>query len=334
MASGLVNQHSNVGFYKAPVSKGLLVLIGGSHASTHVPAFSHLFKRIFLTGRLSNVDSVEAVVRLVASKLVFPDIKNTALALVLVYFFRIFERRYGSLKFSSNLLVCWSLGVSLELLVSPLAGLPPSTGPLALVLPLVVPYYLQVPALHHSRFGPLRVSPKWLPYLLAAQLCLSSPSCLLAGVLSLVAGLFTFLTPLSSLCLPCPLAKLASLTLGPLFQSSPPPQGSLMGATLEIQRTQQAEALEEQLLRSRQRFNVPIGGRQMRLDEFWQQGGVGGIQRRGPAAAPAPPPLEEPIPELVAALTDMGFPRERVEQALREASNDIDQATNLLLREI
>ena len=36
-------------------------------------------------------------------------------------------------------------------------------------------------------------------------------------------------------------------------------------------------------------------------------------------------------PVLVAALTDMGFPRERVEKALRQTNNDVDQATNLLL---
>ena len=36
-------------------------------------------------------------------------------------------------------------------------------------------------------------------------------------------------------------------------------------------------------------------------------------------------------PVLVATLTDMGFPRERVEEALRQTNNDVDQATNLLL---
>ena len=32
-------------------------------------------------------------------------------------------------------------------------------------------------------------------------------------------------------------------------------------------------------------------------------------------------------------LTDMGFPRQRVEQALVRANNDLDQATNILLND-
>ena len=68
----------------------------------------------------------------------------------------------------------------------------------------------------------------------------------------------------------------------------------------------------------------------MRLDELW---GGQGVRRRGggePAAQQQPgQPAASPV--LVATLTDMGFPRERVEEALRQTNNDVDQATNLLL---
>ena len=69
------------------------------------------------------------------------------------------------------------------------------------------------------------------------------------------------------------------------------------------------------------------GGRQMRLDELW---GAQGVRQRGgePVRQPAQPVAS---PVLVATLTDMGFPRERVEEALRQTNNDVDQATNLLL---
>ena len=128
---------------------------------------------------------------------------------------------------------------------------------MALVLPLLVPYYHEVPSLHSSRVGPLLVSPKSLAYLLAVQVSLSSPSSLVTGCLCLLSGALTFLTPLSTLTLPSALSKCVSLIMGPLLSSSPPPSvGGLLGATLEIQRTQQAEAIEEQVLRSRQRFNV------------------------------------------------------------------------------
>ena len=61
-----------------------------------------------------------------------------------------------------------------------------------------------------------------------------------------------------------------------------------------------------------------------RLAQFWwpPSNGRKALKRAGqPAASPV----------LVAALTDMGFPRERVERALRQTNNDVDQATNLLL---
>ena len=62
----------------------------------------------------------------------------------------------------------------------------------------------------------------------------------------------------------------------------------------------------------------------MRLDELW---GAQGVRQRG--GEPVRQPVASPV--LVATLTDMGFPRERVEEALRQTNNDVDQATNLLL---
>ena len=67
----------------------------------------------------------------------------------------------------------------------------------------------------------------------------------------------------------------------------------------------------------------PVGGRQMRLDELWGRGGV--RNGRGGGAGGPPPPVQ-PSPAMIQALTDMGFPRQRVEQALTRANNDMDQA--------
>jgi len=339
MASGsVINQYTNVGFYKAPVSKSLMLVVGCTHAVSHVPAFGPLFKKIF-SGSIS-FSSSTSIVRFIASKLVFPDTRSTILALFLIYFFRIFERRTGSLKFSSNLLLSWFLGISLDLLValvipehwSPLL----TPGPLALVLPLFIPFYLHVPLTSSAHFGPLPVSTKSLPYLLGLQLALHSPSTITSTLCSLMVGLATHCTALSTFSLPPSVGKVFRSCLGWLLESSPPhtgPTSSLMGATLEIQRTQQAEAMEQQLLRARARqFNVPVGGRQMRLDELWGQGGGGG--RNGGGAGGAAPPPVQPSPAMVQTLTDMGFPRQRVEQALTRANNDLDQATNFLLQDM
>jgi len=44
-----------------------------------------------------------SALQLVCSKLVYPDTRSTILALFLLYFFRVFERRSGSRRFSAQL---------------------------------------------------------------------------------------------------------------------------------------------------------------------------------------------------------------------------------------
>ena len=66
----------------------------------------------------------------------------------------------------------------------------------------------------------------------------------------------------------------------------------------------------------------------MRLDELW---GAQGVRQRGGGEAVQQPAQPVASPVLVATLTDMGFPRERVEEALRQTNNDVDQAIDVLL---
>ena len=249
--------------------------------------------------------------------MIFPDTRSTVLVCFLIYFFRIFERRSGSLKFSSNICLSFLLGFSLDLLFSPLlpADWSPllSPGPLYLVMPLLTPYYLHVPS-KSGPLGPISISSKAFAYLVWLQVALTSPSSRLTGLLSLLVGGAVHCTRLSSVILPAVLGQLSDSLLGWLLSSSPPPPPSstaLMGATLEIQRTQQAEAMEQHLLRARARqFNVvsppppletlpslnlqfqPVGGRQMRLEELWNQQGN---QQAQAMRQPAPPVQPSPV---------------------------------------
>jgi len=329
MTSVVVNQYSNVGFYKAPVSKSLLIFVGSSHIATLIPSFSPFFKKIFSDSL--GLNSSRTILQILASKIIFPETRTAVLVLFLVYFFRILERRCGSLKFSSNICLSVLLGLSLECLTSSL--LPPAwsplltPGPLHTVLPLFVPYHLNIPS-KSGPLGPISISSKTISYLVGLQVVLTSPSTLLTSLVSLVVGVAVHCTSLATFKIPALLGDLSDSLLGWLILSSPPDAPSAtapMGATLEIQRTQQAEAMEQQLMRARARqFNVPVGGRQMRLEELWNQprGGRG-----------QPPAGVQPSPVMIQALTDMGFPRQRVEQALIRTNNDLDQATNLLLNE-
>jgi len=328
------SQLSTAGFYKAPVTKTLMVAVSCSHIATHIPSFAPFFRNVFTVA--TRVDSVRTLVtklgKILVTKVAFPDPKNAILSLFLLYFFRVLERRTGSLKYSSNLALGWTIGVSLELLLCPFAGVPLPPGPLALLIPLFVPFFLHIPLISSASFGPVPISSKTMIYLLGLQLCLTSTSALLGTATSLLAGLAVFCSPLSSVMFPSWLGSLASILISPLASAPPDPGPGLLGATIEIQRTQQAEAMEQQLLRARTRFHVPpgAGGRQMRLDELW---GGQGVRRRGGGEPAAQQQAGQPAasPVLVATLTDMGFPRERVEEALRQTNNDVDQATNLLL---
>ena len=143
-----------------------MVYVGCSHAATHIPSLAPIFRKVFTDS--VGIESPKSFLRLLASKLVFPDTRSAILSCFLIYFFRILERRSGSLKFSSHLavrsytplslintlnchfsLVSWLLGLSLDLVLSPflpLAWAPLLTpGPLSLVLPLFVPYFSSIP---------------------------------------------------------------------------------------------------------------------------------------------------------------------------------------------
>jgi len=228
-----------------------------------------------------------------------------------------------------SVLVCsWLLGLGLEAVLTPLlpAAWAPLTapGPTALVIPFFTPFFLRIPVTTGSRLGPVSVSSKSLCYLLGLQLGLTSPAHLACSLTSLLAGAVVHCTSLATLlATPAWLASVVHTAGGWLFDSSPPrPPAIPLGATLEIQRTQQAEAVEQQLLRARARqFNVPLGraGRQMNIQEAFGRAGAGAVQ-----ASPA----------LLQTLTDMGFPRARAEQALVRSNNQLDQATNLLLQDM
>lgn len=325
--------YSNVGFYKAPVCKTLMVYIGCSHAATHIPSLSPFFKRIFAEPFVT--ESPKSFLRLLGSKFLFPDTRSTILVCFLIYFFRVLEKRTGSLKFSSNLSTCWLLGISMDVLLHTLldsndASWSPflTPGPLSLILPLFIPYYQHVPLTTGSHMGPFSISTKSMTYVLGLQLIASSTSSLISSVLYLCIGASVYCTTLSSVRLPGCLGSISSSLTSWLHSSPPPAAVQPMGATLEIQRTQHAEAVEQQLLRARARqFNVMQGGRQMRLDEMWGQ--ARNNRNNRPAAAPV-----QPSPAMVQALMDMGFSRQRVEQALIRSGNNLPEATNILLNDI
>lgn len=114
-----------------------------------------------------------------------------------------------------------------------------------------------------------------------------------------------------------------------------------MGATLELQRQEQAERWEQQYLFNRAqdfRQNRGQGYSERLIDDLQQDGLVNYLFRRGRpggdnAGAGAGAGVVEPSPQNIQLLVDMGFDRARVTEALRSSGNDLQAATSLLLNQ-
>ncbi|XP_015676384.1 ubiquitin-associated domain-containing protein 2-like isoform X1 [Protobothrops mucrosquamatus] len=99
------------GLYKAPLSKGLLI-IPSTFSLLLALLFQHYQK--FFTYNLQAVKEEFQIWRLLCGRTVCLDLKDTFCSSLLIYNFRIFERRYGSRKFSSFLLGSWMLSVMFD----------------------------------------------------------------------------------------------------------------------------------------------------------------------------------------------------------------------------
>jgi len=247
--------------------------------------------------------------------------------MILLYQFRIFERRFGSRKFASHLIAFmsltgvleWILTVCVQTLDSKLHSGLLSIGPFGLILPWFVYYYQDIPSLNSTQFLGLRISGKFMTYMLGLQIILGSAmSNGIVAVSSLVSAILVkqnWLWIQNWFVVPKIIGDLTQKIFGWLIDSSAPTESGPMGATLEIQRSQQMEAIEQHMQRQQVRMMAarnPLGG--------------AGLRPRGAAAAP------EPSEANITLLVDMGFPRQQAVEALREAHNDLSTATSILLR--
>lgn len=136
-----------------------------------------------------------------------------------------------------------------------LHGLPCLFFRYALVFSLFVNYLLDIPRVTQSYIMGIPVTGKTLTYLLGLQVISTSKETAICGMCSLVAGVlcrWNVLFVRSLIRVPDWMARLCSTTVGRLLKSSAPQEGPFpMGATLDIQRQQQAELLEMQLYHRR-----------------------------------------------------------------------------------
>ncbi|CAH8534000.1 unnamed protein product [Schistosoma rodhaini] len=144
-------------------------------------AFSVIFSFILLmpfskrkdifTYNLDDIFENGSIWRLAFCQLPFLSTKDLVCGGLLLYYFRIFERRYGSRKFLSFLFYCAATTTFVELLMAfilrklnfSLHILP--SGPFNLIFPLFVPYFLDIPWVPVAHVMRIPITGKSFPYI-------------------------------------------------------------------------------------------------------------------------------------------------------------------------
>ncbi|XP_071084627.1 ubiquitin-associated domain-containing protein 2-like [Haliotis cracherodii] len=356
----MLSVYGSSGFYKAPVSKGLVWL---SLAASFAFSFPLQHYKSYLLYNPQLLLEKHQIWRLLSSRVAFLDLKDLFVCCMLVYYFRIFERRFGSRKFVSYLMSSGALACGVELvslwvcqhLEISVENLP--TGPICFVFPLFVPYYFDIPRVAMTHILGVPVTGKTLTYILGLQVASPTFETRLVAVCGIIGGLLwrlNFLKVKSLVVIPRCVASMLDATLGRVLQSPPPKTPELpMGATLELQRQEQLDRLEQQMVMAFQnsqpahRPNIDIP-RPQPLNVANGPGIFGnpdfllppGLRQRNnmddvppdnhnSASDLSGPQLEEQVQRLV----EMGFSQDRVRHALQVTNNDISMATNVLLQE-
>ncbi|CAG7785520.1 unnamed protein product [Allacma fusca] len=345
MAAMMLNQHSTTGFYKAPVCKGLIGTMFLTCTAIHVPMMTHL--RQYLSCQIPQILSSAQIWRLLFNRLTFLHTKDILCSVLVIYCFRIFERRMGSKRFSSYLLGTCTIATILEICtVLVLArfnidyhsgGYLPS-GLYGFLFPLFVNYYLDIPRITMSNFLGMSVTGKTITYLLGLQIASTSPATVVSALCGIIAGLIyraNLFKVQRVLRVPDVVARCCDKALGWAFNSNEPKQQH-MGATLDIQRQEQAELWEQQYLYSRAQDFRQVRGQgytDRLIDDLPADNGLMSYifrnrRRQGDGSMDV-----EPSNENIQILVDMGFDRSQAVEALRTASNDLETATSILLRQ-
>ncbi|XP_060942995.1 ubiquitin-associated domain-containing protein 2 [Limanda limanda] len=344
------------GLYMAPLSKGLLLVLNGLTVMlTLLPQFQELFAY-----NIQAVVEQHQVWRLLCGRLVCVDLKDSFCTSLLIYNFRIFERRFGTRKFASFLFGTWCLSALTDVLLVQAFQLlfdyeveELSTGLLAPVFALFVPFYLSIPKMPVTQvLGHIDITNKTLIYIVGLQLLTSSPFMWLLALSGLISGGLYYSNILhlqKILFVPAWMSRIGRYILEPVFSSSQPigetPPG--MGATLDIQRQQRMDMLDQQLLLAQYNEARRSVTQQPQAGLLQWTGLFPSLRHRGqnrPPMQPQPqaqtqpstqPPLLDNLPvaeDQVALLVEMGFSRTDALEALRASNNDINMATNFLLQ--
>eukprot|EP00262_Sarcandra_glabra_P011065 TRINITY_DN26766_c0_g1_i1.p1 TRINITY_DN26766_c0_g1~~TRINITY_DN26766_c0_g1_i1.p1 ORF type:complete len:298 (+),score=21.42 TRINITY_DN26766_c0_g1_i1:85-978(+) len=241
--------------------------------------------------------------RLTTSTFAFSSTPELMFGLYLLYYFRVFERQIGSNKYSVFILFSLIVTTLFEILALALLKDPTlsrlASGPYGLIFSSFVPFYFDIPVSTRFRIFGVHFSDKSFIYLAGVQLLLASwKRSFLPGLCGVLAGSLYRLNVFGIRRIKFPefitsfFSRLSWPSSG--GSSSTAPSGNIIG-------------------------HVPSF-----LDRQVE------VPRNYPSSAPLASTVEPPEAS-IATLVSMGFDRNSARQALVQARNDINMATNMLL---
>ncbi|XP_021744692.1 rhomboid-like protein 20 [Chenopodium quinoa] len=281
------------GFNNAPVTRGVIV------ASALFTVFFGLQGRSNKLG-FSYLDIFQKpqLWKIIVSTYAFTSTPEMMFGLYLLYYFRVFERQIGSNKYTVfilfSLIVSFFLGsATLALLKDPSSLI--TAGPYGLIFSSFVPFFFDIPVSTRFRLFGFNFSDKSFIYLAGLQLLLSSwKRSILPGICGIIAGSLYRMNIFY-----IRRAKLPDFIASLFSRVSWPSTGSPSAATG---------------IRSVPATAPSYAGRQ--VERNYPTPVVGSV---------------EPSDDSVAMLVSMGFDQDSARQALVQARNDVNVATNILL---
>jgi len=301
------------GFENAPITKSILLLTGFFSVATSV---------MRLHGQLDFSDLSSIIYkyqpwRLLTSHFFFSSPGELLFGLILIYYFRLFERQMGSAKFGGYTTVIFTLSTLLQIasyVLFPSARF--TSGPYSFIFASFILYYSEIPSTYRFRIAGISATDKMFTYILGLQLLFSSsPQSMYSGLCGLLSGLIykSKALGLQRFRLPPFINNFCKQFILPLVQSSHRPQtrptplpnntGRAPAVPNPFQQNAFAQGYSDQLLPGNSPFGIPN------------------------AQAFAAPPSNDSIE----MLTSMGFSRQAVMDALARCNNNVELATNILL---
>ncbi|GJJ69451.1 hypothetical protein EMPS_01797 [Entomortierella parvispora] len=297
------------GFYNAPTTKALLLIVGGLSLFASI----YQIKTLFHLQLVPHLTVHHQFWRLISSHFAFSTSTELLFGALIIYHLRVIERLFGPSKYVAFLFVsaitCTLLNIAI-LVTGAAVGLNIlPAGPYGIIFAALYQYYTLIPITYEFKVFGVAFTDKVFMYVLAAQLLMSYPPGSLASAASgLLAGAIyrADLAGTRRWRFPPSIMRLASRFLLPIFSSSPAIRST--STTLEYRTQTRATDRPAQAMR-----------------EYLDVLSTGGAPQGGTPR----PPTEEQIATLQAIFP--AVTQDQAVAALNTSANNLDGAVQFLL---